>query len=165
MRRTITRMFVHFCATARETDMADIPHSYEVPLSVDGIHLPLEQGPAGFWVAAIESPDRKTSEVVGYLGLDYHANPDPSSGELRRMIVSVNHRRRKIASLLITASIDHARRHAPPLETLDLETTEFQPGARKLYENHGFSVVGTRIMRMGPLFSMTVLRLRRKVID
>lgn len=99
------------------------------------------------------------------LPVDYRASPDPSSGELRRMIVSMRHRRRRIASLLITATIDHARRHAPPLETLDLETTEFQPGARKLYEKHGFSVVGSRIMRMGPLVSATVFRLRRKVLD
>jgi ribosomal protein S18 acetylase RimI-like enzyme len=97
--------------------------------------------------------------------VDYRASPDSSSGELRRMIVSMRHRRRRIASLLITATIDHARRHAPPLETLDLETTEFQPGARKLYEKHGFAVVGSRIIRMGPLVSATVFRLRRKVLD
>ncbi|KAF7360065.1 hypothetical protein MVEN_00734600 [Mycena venus] len=165
MRRMITKMFIHFCARARETDMGDIPHFYDVPLSADSTQSSQPQGPGGFWVAAIESAEDKSSEVVGYLGLDYRAIPDPTSGELRRMIVSMNHRRRRIASLLITASMDHARRHAPPLETLDLETTEFQPGARKLYENHGFSLVGTRIMRMGPLFSMTVLRLRRKVFD
>jgi hypothetical protein len=69
MRHAINSLFIHFCAVARETDMADIPHSYEVPLSIDGIQSPQTQGPAGFWVAAIESPDQKTSEVVGYLGL------------------------------------------------------------------------------------------------
>ncbi|KAJ6550148.1 acyl-CoA N-acyltransferase [Mycena capillaripes] len=165
MRRTITKMFVHFCATARKTDMENITHSYEIPISVDGVQTPSEQGPAGFWVAVIESPENKTSEVVGYLGLDYRANSDPSSGELRRMIVSMHHRRRRIGSLLITAAMDHARRHSPPLQTLDLETTEFQPGALKLYEGHGYSLVGTRMMRMGPLFSMTVFRLRRRVMD
>ncbi|KAJ7794930.1 hypothetical protein B0H14DRAFT_2532659 [Mycena olivaceomarginata] len=167
MRRSITKMFVKFCANARATDMEDICHSYDVPLSVDGVRSPPPQGPAGFWVAAIESHENKTSEVVGYLGLDYRSGAavNPSSGELRRMIVSMNHRRRKIGSLLITAAVDHARRHMPPLETLDLETTEFQPGARKLYENHGFFLVGSRIMRMGPLFSMTVLRFRRRILD
>ncbi|KAJ7690828.1 hypothetical protein B0H17DRAFT_1064013 [Mycena rosella] len=164
VRRAIIQMFAVFCATARKTDMADIPASYEVPLSVDGIQPPPEQGPGGFWIAAIDSPDLKTSEVVSYLGLDYRANADPSSGELRRMIVSMHHRRRRIASLLITAAMEHAR-HSPPLESLDLETTEFQPGAQKLYENHGFSVVGSRVMRMGPLFSMTVLRFRRRLAE
>ncbi|KAJ7888192.1 hypothetical protein B0H14DRAFT_3127420 [Mycena olivaceomarginata] len=85
------------CANARATDMADICHSYEVPIPVDGVQAPVPQGPAGFWVAAIESPESKTSEVVGYLGLDYRggatAISDPSTGELRRMIVSMNHRR------------------------------------------------------------------------
>ncbi|KAJ7660398.1 acyl-CoA N-acyltransferase [Mycena polygramma] len=165
MRHSITQMFVVFCATARKTDMADIPTSYDVPSAINGVQSPTPQGPAGFWVAVIESPTSKKSEVVGYLGLDYRASPDPLSGELRRMIVSMNHRRRRIGSLLITAAMGHARHHAPPLETLDLETSEFQPGARKLYENHGFSLVGTRIMRMGPIFSMTVLRLRRQVRD
>jgi ribosomal protein S18 acetylase RimI-like enzyme len=180
-------MFVDFCANARATDMADICHSYEVPIPVDGVQAPVPQGPAGFWVAAIESPESKTSEVVGYLGLGwcifYHASmwpdftsridyrggataiSDPSTGELRRMIVSMNHRRRKIGSLLMTAAMDHARRHMPPLETLDLETSEFQPGARKLYEKYGFSFVGTRTLRSSPLFSMTVLRFRRRILD
>ncbi|KAJ7359837.1 acyl-CoA N-acyltransferase [Mycena albidolilacea] len=169
MRRSITKMFVDFCANARATDMADICHSYEVPLPVDGVQAPVPQGPAGFWVAAIESPESKTSEVVGYLGLDYRggatAISDPSTGELRRMIVSMNHRRRKIGSLLMTAAMDHARRHMPPLETLDLETSEFQPGARKLYEKHGFSFVGKRTLRSSPLFSMAVLRFRRRILD
>ncbi|KAF8169966.1 hypothetical protein K438DRAFT_2024527 [Mycena galopus ATCC 62051] len=164
MRQCITGIFVKFCAVARATDMADICRSYEVPISANDLECPPDQGPAGFWVAAIESPEQKTSEVVGYLGLDYRVNPDPSFGELRRMIVSIRHRRRKIGSLLIVAAVNHARHHSPPLETLDLETTEFQPGARKLYENHGFSVVGSRIMRMG-IFSTTVLRLRRKLSD
>ncbi|KAJ7706504.1 hypothetical protein B0H16DRAFT_1746955 [Mycena metata] len=91
VRKVTTKLFVDFCAKARETDMADIMHSYEIPVSADAA-----QGPGGFWVAAIESPDKKTSEVVGYLGFDYRVDPDPTSGELRRMIVSMNHRRRKI---------------------------------------------------------------------
>ncbi|KAJ7240635.1 acyl-CoA N-acyltransferase [Mycena haematopus] len=157
-RRAITKLFLHFCANARVTDMADISRSYGVPLSAEGM-----QGPGGFWVAAIESPDHKTSEVVGYLGLDYHANSDPSSGELRRMIVSVQHRRRRIGSLLIVAALAHARLHTPPLASLDLETSEFQPGARKLYEKHGFSLVGARIMHIGPLFSARVIRMRRNI--
>ncbi|KAJ7240645.1 acyl-CoA N-acyltransferase [Mycena haematopus] len=154
-RHSITKLWVHFCATAQATDMADIPRTYEVPLSADGTIPP--PGPGGFWVAAIESPDHKTSEVVGYLGLD------PSSGELRRMTVSAHHRRRKIGSLLLTAALTHARLHTPALTTLFLQTSEFQPGARKLYENYGFSLVGSRIMSISPLFAMTVIRLERKI--
>ncbi|KAJ7739234.1 hypothetical protein DFH07DRAFT_78715 [Mycena maculata] len=162
VRRSITKMFLDFCASARKTDMANIPKSYEVPLPLNDVQPFPPQGPGGFWVAAIESPNQKTSEVVGYVGADYHANTDPSSAELRRMIVSMRLRRRGIGSLLISAVIAHAQSLAPLLETLELETTEFQPGPRKLYEKHGFSFVGTRVIRM-PLFQVTVLRFRRKV--
>ncbi|KAJ7767053.1 acyl-CoA N-acyltransferase [Mycena maculata] len=169
VRQSITKMFVNFCATALKTDMADIMASYEIPRPGAGTQIPADQGPGGFWVAVIESPDHKTSEVVGYLGLGasfhYRANADPSSGELRRMIVSMHHRRRKIGTLLIASVMDHARKLSPPLETLDLETSEYQPGARKLYEKHGFSIVGSRVMRSGPLFSMKVFRFRRRVAD
>jgi ribosomal protein S18 acetylase RimI-like enzyme len=79
------------------------------------------------------------------------------------MIVSMRHRRRKIGTLLMDAALEHARRFAPLLQTLDLETTNFQPGARMLYEKYGFVVVSTRTMHMGPLFSMTAFRYRRKV--
>ncbi|KAJ7479471.1 acyl-CoA N-acyltransferase [Mycena latifolia] len=151
VRRSITNAFLDYCAVARKTDMADIPAHY--------------QSPGGFWVAAIESPDRKTSEVVGYLALDYRYNADPTCGELRRMIVSSQHRRRRIGSLLMSAVFAHARRFSPPLETLELTTSEFQPGARKLYENHGFAVVSSHVARWAPLLKFRILRLRRKVVE
>ncbi|KAJ6459062.1 acyl-CoA N-acyltransferase, partial [Mycena sanguinolenta] len=160
-RCAITKMFLHFCATARATDMADIVRTYEVPVSADRMKPP--QGPSAFWVAVIESPDHSTSEIVGYLGLDYNANPDPSSAELRRLIVSARHRRRRIASLLMSAALAHARLHKPLLTTLELETTEFQAGARRLYENLGFCLVGSRIIQISPVFAVTVIRLRRNI--
>ncbi|KAJ7613525.1 acyl-CoA N-acyltransferase [Roridomyces roridus] len=155
--RAINNLFVNFCIGARKTDMADIAKSYEIPDDISA-----EQGPGGFFVAAIESGEE--SEVVGYLGLDYHANDDPTSGELRRMIVSARHRRRKIGSLLINAAMAHARSRSPPLLTIDLETTEFQPGAQKLYTRHGFAVVGTRVVSVG-VFQATIFRFRRKVAE
>ncbi|KAF7360064.1 hypothetical protein MVEN_00734500 [Mycena venus] len=165
VRRTITKFWVDVCARTRETDLGDITHFYDLPLPANPTQASEPQGPSGFWVAVIESPEDKSSEVVGYLGFDYRLNPDPSSGELRHMIVSMNHRRRRIGSLLLAAVVNHARRHAPPIETLDLAITEFQPGAWKFYENNRFSSVGTRIMKIGPLLSMTVSRLSRKVFD
>ncbi|KAJ7899271.1 acyl-CoA N-acyltransferase [Mycena olivaceomarginata] len=159
--RSITKMFVDYCANARKADMADIMDSYELSLSANG--LSAQKGPGGFWVAVIESPEHNTAEVVGTLGLDHRGTPDPATGELRRMIVSMRHRRRKIGTLLMDAALEHARRFAPLLQTLDLETTNFQPGARMLYEKYGFVVVSTRTMHMSPLFSMTAFRYRRKV--
>ncbi|KAF7341536.1 hypothetical protein MVEN_01891300 [Mycena venus] len=161
----INRWFVNFCATARKTDMEDILESYGIPFSADSIHLPEQQGPGGFWVAVLEFPERKTSEVVGYVGLDYRSNIDPTSAELRRMIVSPRHRRRRIGSLLMTALMDHARSRAPPLKTLELETiqNEFQPGPLKLYESYGFRVIGKRAVRAAPFFDMTMVHLTMKL--
>ncbi|KAJ7640032.1 acyl-CoA N-acyltransferase [Mycena polygramma] len=161
-RQSITQWFVGYCATARATDMSDIMACYKVPLSSIGV-APL--GPGGYWVAVIESAEQKTSEVVGMLGLYYDANVNPTSGELRRMIVSKNHRRKRIGALLFTAVTAHARQHTPPLATLELVTTEYQPGAVKLYEKFGFSVVSTHPLRLAPFFSMTALRLRRRVVQ
>ncbi|KAJ7075281.1 acyl-CoA N-acyltransferase [Mycena belliarum] len=149
MRRAIPRVFLAFCDVARTTDLADIRAHYTAP--------------GAFWVAAIDSPDGKASEVVGCLGLDPRANADPTSAELRRMVVSPRHRRRRLGTLLMTAALAHAQRASPPLRTLDLETSVFQPGARKLYENHGFSVVECRIGRWHPLFWVHILRFRRNV--
>jgi hypothetical protein len=59
--------------------------------------------------------------------------------------------------------LDHAQRLAPLLETLELEISEFQPGARRLYEKHGFSLVETRVIPTKPLFSFNVLRLRKRL--
>ncbi|KAJ7091001.1 acyl-CoA N-acyltransferase [Mycena epipterygia] len=155
VRKSITDMFLGVCTTARTTDMGDIIKAYDIPVAAGE-----PQGPGGFFVAVIESPEHKSSEIVGYVGLDYHTNADPSSAEVRRMIVSMHHRRRGVGSVLMTAVLNHAQRLSPPLTTLDLETTEFQPGPRKMYEKHGFSFVGTRVMRL-PAFQMTVLRFRR----
>ncbi|KAJ7266278.1 hypothetical protein C8J57DRAFT_1619620 [Mycena rebaudengoi] len=164
-RRRINRWFVNFCATARKTDMEDIPESYGIPFGADNIHLPQQQGPGGFWVAVLGFPESKTPEVVGYVGLDYCSNTDPTSAELRRMIVSPRHRRRRIGSLLMPALMDHARSRAPPLKTHELETiqNEFQPGPLKLYESYGFRVVGKRAVRVTPFFDMTMVHLTTRL--
>ncbi|KAF8191066.1 acyl-CoA N-acyltransferase [Mycena galopus ATCC 62051] len=161
----IKRWFMNFCATARETDMKNIVEAYGIPFTADGLYLPEKQGPGGFWVAVLEIPERQTSEVVGYVGLDYRSNTDPTSAELRRMIVSPRHRRRRIGSLLMTALMDHARNRGPPLKTLELETIQngFQPGPLRLYESYGFRVIGQRAVRVAPFFDMTMVHLTMKL--
>jgi ribosomal protein S18 acetylase RimI-like enzyme len=81
------------------------------------------------------------------------------------MFVSMHHRRRGIGSQLIDVALDHVRRLRPPLETLELETSELQLVAQRLYEKHGFRLVGTRVMRMGVLSSLTMLRFRRTLVE
>ncbi|KAJ7200304.1 acyl-CoA N-acyltransferase [Mycena pura] len=140
--------------------MADITAHYKLSTPSDSIGE--AQRPTGFWVAATES----TSEVIGYLGLDsdYLPRGEPSIGQLRRMVVSARHRRRRIGSLLITAALDHAKRHSD-FEMLELETTLFQPAAQALYKKHGFEVFRSRVMRLGPFYSVKVLGFRRPVKD
>ncbi|KAJ7263093.1 acyl-CoA N-acyltransferase [Mycena rebaudengoi] len=163
VRYSIIRGYLNVCASAKRTDMADISTTYRVPLAVQDLDSTSVQGPGGFWVAVIESVDKSTSKVVGYLGSDYHADDNPTSSELRRMIVSMHHRRRGIGTLLIHAVLAHSKNHRIPLLTLDLETSEFQPGARALYEQNGWEYIGQRPFYMGPFVSVGLLRFRRKV--
>ncbi|KAJ7909960.1 hypothetical protein B0H13DRAFT_2329769 [Mycena leptocephala] len=141
LRHSITKMFVDFCASARATDMADMARSYDVPvllpLLADGRQM--------------RSPDEKTKgqPVVGYLGLDHHATADPTCSQLRHLIVSSHHRRRKIGTVLINAAIEHARSCTPPLGILELEVSEFEPEARSWYERLGFSVVAMHRILFG----------------
>ncbi|KAJ6459177.1 hypothetical protein C8R47DRAFT_994759 [Mycena vitilis] len=165
IRRSITNMFLDVCATACSTDLSDIAASYTVPLPGDGAHNPRRAGQGGFWVAAIEQPygQHKSSEVVGCLGLGallWFLLYYPLTGELRRMFVGMHYRRRGVATQLLITALDHARRFGPPLETLELETSEFQSGAQELYERRGFRVIETRVMGMGIMSKISMLRFR-----
>ncbi|KAJ7430932.1 acyl-CoA N-acyltransferase [Mycena galericulata] len=155
VRKRIEGWLVKFCAKARETDMKDIAAWYGISPSGE------QEGHSGFWVAVIEHPEDETSEVVGYVGLDFRPGEDPTNAELRRMIVSPRHRKRRIGSLLMSALLEHARRCGPPLRTIYLETIEnkLQPGPLKLYESFGFRVVGKRVVNAAPFYDITILRL------
>ncbi|KAJ7133992.1 acyl-CoA N-acyltransferase [Mycena crocata] len=163
VRRGIMNFFIDYCTEARQTDFGDITASYKIPVLAPGTDIAPEQGPAGLWVAVIEHPKLDRSEVVGCVGLDYQVDVSPSEAMVRRMIVSVRHRRRRIGSLLMTALLEHAWRHAPPVQTVCLDVSEMQPGAQSLYEKHGFVVVGSRWLYAARLFPIKVFRLERKV--
>ncbi|KAF7342368.1 N-acetyltransferase domain-containing protein [Mycena venus] len=165
-RLSITNFFLDVCAIALKADLADIASAYKVSLPIERAQFPnFRRGPSGFWVAALDNNNRnQSSQVIGFLGLDFSPSAvSPSCAELRRMFVSVRHRRRGVGSQLIDVALAHARQFSPPLETLEIETSEFQPTAQRLYEKHGFSFAGKRIMRMGPLSSITMLRFRRAI--
>ncbi|KAJ7142368.1 hypothetical protein C8R44DRAFT_865719 [Mycena epipterygia] len=148
--RSITQFFLHLCTAARATDIADISATYGVPLPGQ------TQSSGAFWVAV----DETTTRVVGCVGLKY----DPrASGTLRRMFVSAGHRRRGIGSMLLVAAMAHARCISPELE-LELETSEFQDAARRLYERHGFRLAGTRVMWLGAGLPMRMVRFERRMM-
>ncbi|KAF7329173.1 hypothetical protein MKEN_00177900 [Mycena kentingensis (nom. inval.)] len=156
LRNSTQRAFYAFCDTAWRTDMVDITAHYQIS---DGKAL----GPAGFWVAVIEGAlPNGDDEVVGFLGME-NLPTALALGHLRRMVVSPRHRRKRIASLIIDAIVAHARKHAPPVMVLELETSAYQPAAHALYLKHGFEVISSRQMRMSALHSVEVFRFRKPV--
>ncbi|KAJ7835099.1 acyl-CoA N-acyltransferase [Mycena olivaceomarginata] len=155
-RWSIKNFFLEVCAIALKADLADITAAYKL-----SPHIYPKPDPNGFWVAVSETSGQHCSQVIGFLGLEYPVREDPSSAELRRMFISMHHRRRGVASQLIRTALSHAQQFNPPLRTLVLETSEFQLAAQRLYEKHGFVFAERRVMRMGLLSSVSMLRFRR----
>jgi GNAT superfamily N-acetyltransferase len=171
---SIKNFFLEVCAIALKADLADITAAYKL-----SPHIYPKPDPNGFWVAVSENSGQHYSQVIGFLGLgtspqhlivltltlsllsaEYPVGGDPSSAELRRMFISMHHRRRGVASQLIRTALSHAQQFNPPLRTLVLETSEFQLAAQRLYEKHGFVFAERRVMRIGLLSSVSMLRFR-----
>ncbi|KAJ7754145.1 acyl-CoA N-acyltransferase [Mycena maculata] len=152
VQRGIVRGLTTFCEDALKADMRDIGAHYRAP--------------AAFFVAARpRSTDTKKAveeeEVVGYVGLEYQPDKDASVAEVRRMIVSAKHRRRGIAVRLMHALIAHAEA-LPGLQYIELGTSEFQPGAQRMYEKLGWQLVS--VERAGNwLGSLELRHFRRPV--
>ncbi|KAJ7328040.1 acyl-CoA N-acyltransferase [Mycena albidolilacea] len=161
VRWSIKNFFLEVCAIALKADLADITAAYKLSPPIYRAQFPPKPDPNGFWVAVSETSGQHCSQVIGFLGLEYPVGGDPSSAELRRMFISMHHRRRGIASQLIRTALSHAQQFNPPLRTLVLETSEFQLAAQRLYEKHGFVFAERRVMRMGLLSSVSLLRFRR----
>ncbi|KAF8209140.1 hypothetical protein K438DRAFT_1754187 [Mycena galopus ATCC 62051] len=135
VRWSIPNFFAEVCAAALKTDLADIAAAYKLS-AINRTQFLSRRGTSGFWVAVLENSE----EVIGFVGLDCDSSADPSSAELRRMFVSMRHRRQRVGSRLIGVALSHAQRFAPALKTLVLETSELQQGAQYLYEKHGFII-------------------------
>ncbi|KAJ6610524.1 hypothetical protein B0H10DRAFT_1685111, partial [Mycena sp. CBHHK59/15] len=72
---------------------------------------------------------------------EYHPHTDPNTASVRRMIVSAKHRCHGIGSTLIRAVLAHAEADpASPLKQIELNTSEYQPGAQRLYERNGWGI-------------------------
>ncbi|KAJ7628497.1 acyl-CoA N-acyltransferase [Roridomyces roridus] len=131
---SIPRAISEYCREALASDMRDIESHYRAP--------------SAFFVAAARRGGvEEEEEVVGYVGLDYVPEKDPTRAEVRRMIVSASYRRRGVAKTLIQALVAQAQslrsNGADELRFLDLWLTEFQPAAQRLYEGLGWRVVRT----------------------
>ncbi|KAF7318721.1 GNAT family acetyltransferase [Mycena chlorophos] len=157
---TVRRLIVHFvrkfCDDALEADFVDINRWY---WGAGG----------GFWVAARpRSGAENDDEVLGCVGLEYRpldARPpssphNPSStAQIRRMIVSQNHRRKGIALAVMDAALAHADAN-PNIEYIYLWTTDLQPAAQALYDRIGFERFGEK--SIGPGWAGTTMERQYK---
>lgn len=115
-------------------DMASIPEHYGLEAVDDSnkddiIYSPI--GPKNFFVC-----EDRNGSIAGFVGLDYLQDRPKRTGEVRRMVVSPNHRRQGIAKHLLTALIAHAKKN--DLQVIELGTSEIQYKARSLYEKAGW---------------------------
>ncbi|KAJ7511549.1 hypothetical protein B0H11DRAFT_2268643 [Mycena galericulata] len=154
VQHSIVQGLTLFCEETLKADMRDISESYRSPAAFFVAARPREAAEPG-------SSGEEPEEVVGYVGFEYLPEKDASKAEVRRMIVSERHRRRGIAERLMRALIAHAET-IPGLQSIELGTSEFQPGARRLYERLGWEIF--RAEEMGHKFlTLTVRHFRRPV--
>ncbi|PPQ88129.1 hypothetical protein CVT25_004885 [Psilocybe cyanescens] len=118
-----------------ECDLKDIARHYNLIKTTSGEHEYIPYGKSGFWVAEIEGEEHK-SEIVGTVGLDSSTSEDPTSSELRRMVVSRHCRRKGVACQLIKTLLAHARAHAT--KSIFLSTSFYQDEAITMYKAFGW---------------------------
>jgi ribosomal protein S18 acetylase RimI-like enzyme len=126
--------YYRYSIQALGEDMARIPEHYGLEAIDDSnkqniIYAAI--GPKNFFVC-----EDRNGAIAGFVGLDYHAGQPKRTGEVRRMIVSPNHRRQGIAEFLLKALITHAKKNE--VQVIELGTSEVQYGAMKLYQKAGF---------------------------
>lgn len=136
-RHKICRATVGYSLPPKTDDLMEIERYYAMSKAKgddDG-------GASAFWVAETMDEDGKT-EVVGCLALDSRGQTDKTYSELRRMSVSLAHRGKGIAGLLLRTLIDHAKEKG--LAKVVLLTTTYQAAAIVMYQRYGWVEVETR---------------------
>ena len=88
----------------------------------------------GFWVAELDG-------VVGMVGIEQSSE---KVAELRRMAVETSQRRRGIGRALLQAAEAFCRESG--YDTIELNTSERQVAARRLYEANGYRLLGTGVV-------------------
>ncbi|KAJ6566941.1 RTA1 like protein-domain-containing protein [Mycena capillaripes] len=154
IRRSITNAMKGFCEKALQADMLDIEKHYAPPAAFFVVARPVESDK--------KSDDgEKTEKVLGYVGLEYFPEKKTHTAEVRRMIVSKKHHRQGLATRLMEAVIAHAET-IRGLDAIELGTSEFQYGARALYEKLGWEFQGSNIESAG-ILTASIHRFRRPV--
>jgi len=125
-RRSIWNAFANYVKSAVDGDLSNITKHYR---------LQDPTNPGGFWVAEI-ADGSAAGRVIGCVGLDSSTNPDPSTAELRHMVVSPSSQQHGAGSLLLKNLIEHAKVRG--LSTVFLSTSMYQTVAMRFYEQFGF---------------------------
>ncbi|KAJ3508493.1 hypothetical protein NLJ89_g5722 [Agrocybe chaxingu] len=129
-RRTIWSKFKAFCQAAVDGDLSDIGKSYSAVLP-DSSKL----DSSGFWVAEV-ADGAEVGKIIGAVGLASSTNTDPTTAELRRLVVSPSYQGHGVGSLLVNTLLEHARTRG--LTSVFLSTSMYQRPAMQLYEHLGF---------------------------
>ncbi|KAG6822808.1 hypothetical protein H0H92_012499, partial [Tricholoma furcatifolium] len=136
-------------------DLADIATYYRMVPAQTGSEDLVPSSDNGFWVAECDRPEGGT-EIVGCVALDCTKVKDGvPHAELRRMLVSPNHRRKGIASLLLNTLLGHARDRN--ISTLHLTTTEYQKAAINAYKTSRWIETGRTPIRIWNGFVRVIL--------
>ncbi|KAG5636261.1 hypothetical protein H0H81_008617 [Sphagnurus paluster] len=139
-RRQIKLFFNAFLEEGMTGELADVLKYFDLRVGQDGICIP--NGPSGFWVA------EEAGEVLGFVGLtepgsaDKGMRLDPKVGDVRRLAVAPEHQRKGIAEKVMHALATHARAHG--IETLELNTSDYNKSALRFYEGLGWRIVGRK---------------------
>jgi ribosomal protein S18 acetylase RimI-like enzyme len=103
-------------------------------LDIDDIEASYLRPGSHFWVAT--APD---GDVVGMIGVQHHGD---NVGEIRRLRVASNHRRRGIATKLLEVAIKFCHEHG--YLKVKLDTFVDREPALRLFEKVGFRLSGTK---------------------
>ncbi|KAJ2912730.1 hypothetical protein MD484_g7686, partial [Candolleomyces efflorescens] len=132
-RERIKQCIVGYVTRMLDEDMPDLRAFYTPRPSDD----PEQPDVRAFWVAEVD--EGMGQRVAGCIGIAPHQPSGPFTAELRRLSVSSSHRRLGIASLLLEASLLHAKENG--LKKVGLGVSAYQAPAIGLYLRKGFEAV------------------------
>ncbi|KAG6824102.1 hypothetical protein H0H92_008000 [Tricholoma furcatifolium] len=133
-RQKVKRLFQIFLDEGLAGELGDIVGSFNLHVANNGICE--STSASGFWVA------ETLGEVVGFVGLNKNLRPDPTVGDVRRLVVAPTHQGRGIAGKLMAAITAHARAHR--LHALELTTSDYNHSALRFYQRIGWKKMGRK---------------------